>query len=403
MKPNKFSFLLYSFLFFFVACSTVNDVIVETPPPVVVNPPPTTKPVEKPKPEFDGADGPYVFYKDNGAIRILGADKNGYAIDTTFAVLPKDYALQVVSHDKAHKFDVYMQPFERNNWKQELPQKLLVISDPHGNLECFLSVLMANNVIDENYAWSFGENGLVIIGDIFDRGDDVLPIFWLTYKLQHEARDAGGAVHFLLGNHESMVLRNDIRYVTKKYNKVASHFEMDYAAFFGEDTELGRWIAKANTLQVIGSDLYVHGGLSENFYKADLTIPYINQQISSGLFLDKEGRNNLSEHSEFLFSSSSKLEGGAGPLWYRGMIGYKGEEPLLDEAILDALLERYQVKRIIVGHTIFPEVSFFYDGKVVAVNVNNLQNMERLGSRGILIENGETFIVDDEGARRVKN
>lgn len=56
------------------------------------------------------------------------------------------------------------------------------------------------------------ENHLMIIGDIFDRGKDVPQIFWLFYKLEEEAAKAGGHVSFILGNHEPMVLANDLRY-----------------------------------------------------------------------------------------------------------------------------------------------------------------------------------------------
>ena len=65
-------------------------------------------------------------------------------------------------------------------------------------------------MIDADYNWIFGTNQLVIIGDVFDRGVDVLPIYWLIYKLEKEAEDAGGKVTFLIGNHETMVLGNDL-------------------------------------------------------------------------------------------------------------------------------------------------------------------------------------------------
>lgn len=71
------------------------------------------------------------------------------------------------------------------------------MSDPHGRLDCVISLLQGNGVINDNYQWNFGSNHLVIIGDIFDRGKDVLQIFWLFYKLEDEAVKAGGHVSFL--------------------------------------------------------------------------------------------------------------------------------------------------------------------------------------------------------------
>ncbi len=38
---------------------------------------------------------------------------------------------------------------------------------------------------------------MIVISDVFDRGKDVLPIFWLMYKLEQEAKkDAGGVMTF---------------------------------------------------------------------------------------------------------------------------------------------------------------------------------------------------------------
>ncbi|NLZ94215.1 MAG: metallophosphatase [Bacteroidales bacterium] len=352
------------------------------------------------KPIFDGADGPYVLYEENGAVSIVGVDEQGHPYNTTYDVLPKDYSVKVVSHDGTHRFNVKMKPFERNYWKYESPEKLLVISDPHGDIGSFLSVLIGNGVMNENYEWIYGKNGLVIVGDIFDRGVDVLPVLWLTYKLKHEAREAGGALHFVLGNHESRVLCNDLDFAAAKYEELASYFGIEYASLFGSNTELGQWVASINTIEIVGDNLFVHGGLSENFYNGNYDIPYVNEQISSALFLNYAERDKYSDDSEFLFSSSRSYKGGSGPIWYRGMFGYTDVvDHYLTEEVLDGLLKRYDVKRIVVGHTEFSEVSFFRNGKVIGVNVHSQKNRERQASRGILIEDGDIFVIDDKGGR----
>ena len=68
----------------------------------------------------------------------------------------------------------------------------------------------------------------MVIGDIFDRGKDVPQIFWLFYKLEDEAAKAGGTVSFLLGNHEPLVLANDLLYTKDKYKVLAQKLNMDY-------------------------------------------------------------------------------------------------------------------------------------------------------------------------------
>lgn len=352
---------------------------------------------------IDNPDGPYVLYANN-KIRIIGADKDGCAIDRNYDKLAENFLLDIVTHNKKHQFKVKLhEKIERQNWKQNRAEKVLAISDPHGNFDCFFSVLESNGVINEKYEWTFGKNQLLINGDIFDRGDDVLPIFWLVYKLDYEARKAGGAVFFLIGNHESMVLRNDLRYINDKYVKIANHFDKKdkYGDLFGADTELGRWIANGNTIQIIGDDLYVHAGLSARFYKEKYDPAYVNTVISKNIFKDKAGRE-AEPDSKFFFSSSSGTVDGPGPIWYRGMVGYESHVALKED-MLDEMLKHYNVKRIIVGHTVMSDVRTFYKGKVIAINVDNQKNYNNKNGRGILIENGKTYVINDYGDKKILN
>ena len=57
------------------------------------------------------------------------------------------------------------------------------------------------------------------------------------------------------------------------------------------------------------------------------------------------------------------------------------------------------VERIIVGHTIFAEISTFHGGKVIDVNVDNKKNQEEKRGRGLLID-GDDYLVVDEGIQR---
>jgi len=332
-------------------------------------------------------DGPYIFRLADNKVRVITTDTTGMVIDV---IKDASATFHVVSHSGRHSFDVALHNVKRPEWKHKKTAKTFVMSDPHGNLDCFVSVLYGNNVINKNYEWAFGKNHLVIIGDVFDRGKDVLPIFWLIYKLEQEAREAGGKVSFLIGNHETMVLAGDLRYTDKMYPKLAEKLGMTYPAMFGSDTELGRWLMTRNTIETIGTDLFVHAGLGEDFLSRNLDIALVNETISEGMPLTKEGRNELSETAKFMF-------GTVGPVWYRGMVRNEDKYFPLHISILDRILQRYGVKRIIVGHTIFPDVRTFYGGKVIGVNVDNKDNFENVRSRALLIDGKHTYIVDDKG------
>jgi hypothetical protein len=233
----------------------------------------------------------------------------------------------------------------------------------------------------------------MIIGDIFDRGKDVPQIFWLFYKLEEEAAKAGGHVSFILGNHEPMVLANDLRYTKEKYKILAEKLKMEYPRLFGPDTELGRWLGTRNTMQMIGNDLYVHAGLGKDFYDKNLSIPTVNEEMSKGLFMTKKERKALSPLTAFLYGNS-------GPIWYRGLVRTDGKYNPLAKDSLEMIMDRYKAKHIIVGHTIFKDISTFYNGKVIGVNVDNKENRKKKRGRAMLIKNNQYFVVGDKGIQR---
>ena len=348
---------------------------------------------DKEKKEELSADGPYVLYQPDGKTRVISVDKKGKITDTTYVALPEDFTLHVVDHKGRFPFDVKLHPVKRPDWQYRQPEKGFVMSDPHGRLDCVISLLQGNGVIDKNYNWSFGSNHLMVIGDIFDRGKDVPQIFWLFYKLEDEAAKAGGTVSFLLGNHEPLVLANDLRYTKDKYKVLAQKLNMNYPKLFGLDTELGKWLGTRNTMQTIGSDLYVHAGLGKNFYDRNLSIPTVNEEMSKALFMNKKERRALSPLTAFLY-------GNDGPIWYRGLVRTDAKYHPMAQDSLQMVMERYQAKHIIVGHTIFKDISTFYDGKVIGVNVDNKENQKKKRGRALLIDKDTYFVVGDKGVLR---
>lgn len=336
------------------------------------------------------ADGPYVLYQPDGSTRVICVDPKGNIQDTTYTVLPNDFTLHVVDHKGRYPFDVKLHPVKRPDWNDAQPDKVFVMSDPHGRLDCLISLLQGNGIIDKKYHWSFGPNHLMVIGDIFDRGHDVPQIFWLFYQLEAEAQQAGGKVSFLLGNHEPMVLANDLRYTKDKYKELAKRLKLEYPRLFAPDTELGKWLGTRNTMQYIGRDLYVHAGLGRAFYDRNLDIPTVNQEMSRALFMNKKERKALSPLTAFLY-------GNEGPIWYRGLVRKDAKYHPLAKDSLQRMMDRYHADHIIVGHTIFKDISTFYGGKVIGVNVDNKENRKKKRGRAVLIENGQYFVVGDKG------
>lgn len=345
----------------------------------------------KDKPEkIHDADGPYILYGKGKTARVITVGLKGELTDKSYRTLPSDFSFPVVSHKGHHRFEVTLHPFERPDWRLPQADSLLVISDPHGDLDCFVSVLKNNGVINDRYEWSFGKNQLVIIGDVFDRGKDVLPIFWLIYKLEKEAAEAGGTALFMLGNHEEMVLRGDIRYTKDKYKALADTLHMPYQDLWKEDSELGRWLRTRNLIGIVGKNLIVHAGLSREFLEREETIPAMNEEVCKYLSLDRKGRTEASPLSAFVYNTK------VGPFWYRGMVYAADRYFPLEREDVSRLLEKFDVDRVLVGHTIFDDVFTFYKRRVISVNVDNEENMKKGRGRGVLIVGDNISVIYDK-------
>lgn len=95
------------------------------------------------------------------------------------------------------------------------PTRLVAIGDLHGDLDKARRALVAARVLDpETDRWCGGDSVVVQVGDVLDRGDGEIASLFLLERLAREAELAGGAVHVLNGNHETMNVGGRYRYAT---------------------------------------------------------------------------------------------------------------------------------------------------------------------------------------------
>ena len=234
--------------------------------------------------------------------------------------------------------------------------KLVAISDIHGQYELMAELLRTHGVIDDAGDWAFGDGHLVVNGDIFDRGDGVTDAIWLVYKLEQQAAMAGGKVHYLLGNHEIMNLKNDLRYVNKKYRYTTALLRTPYPALFGPETYLGRWIRTKPAVISINDMVFVHAGLSITCLNLGLSFDEINEAFQERII-------DLPEEQIEADSVLRVLYGISGPIWYRG---YFSKDFTKAQARL--LLKRLKKKHIIVGHTPFPQIVSLFKRRIIGVD-----------------------------------
>ena len=191
------------------------------------------------------SDGPYIFIEKDKLIN--KSIVNGKVITTLLSL---------------DSYDTIYYP-EKSTFKKI--KKIAALSDIHGQYDIAIELLKNNKIIDENLNWNFAKGHLVITGDIFDRGDKVNELLWLIYKLENQAKDKGGRVHYLLGNHEYMILQNDLRYLTDKYVLSSKLLDIDYDKLYGNKTILGKWLRSKPAIIKLNNIVFTHGGISEKF------------------------------------------------------------------------------------------------------------------------------------------
>jgi len=252
--------------------------------------------------------------------------------------------------------------------------KLLAVGDIHGQYERLESNLRSNNVIDAQNNWQWGNGHLVFVGDIFDRGDKVTECLWLIRKLEVQAEKAGGKVHYILGNHDCMMLKNDLRYIHPKYYGLCYNTQTNFASLFTPNTFFGKWLRSRNVMVKINDAIFVHGGISPELANTGLNIDEINITFRK---IYAENTPIKSRDTIKLFTSSK------GPIWYRGY--FRG----IEEDQLSDVLNHFNVQKIIVGHTETDTLKTLHHGKVIGINIP-LWNTE-VPNQALLFENGNFY------------
>ncbi|QYJ79716.1 metallophosphoesterase [Shewanella acanthi] len=232
---------------------------------------------------------------------------------------------------------------------------IVALSDVHGQFDVMINLLKAHRVIDANNRWAFGDGHMVMTGDMFDRGHQVNEVLWFLYELDKQAEAAGGKLHLLMGNHEQMVFRGDVRYVNDRYQTSANLLNRSYDALYNKGTEIGRWLRTKNTLVKINNLLFMHGGISPEWLERKLDISTANQLFREHLDDSKEELKQ-NELLNFLFFKN-------GPTWYRGY--FKDE---LKDNEVDNILNYFNVEHIVVGHTSQERVLGLFNNKIIAID-----------------------------------
>lgn len=340
-------------------------------------------------------DGPYIFLKNDNTLNIKYIDKkqNG-----NFQAREKDYSRDSLNFGTCY-FPIDSTSFSfpiRTNFKIENniyndDNDILAISDLEGNYKTFRDFLIKNKVIDENLKWSFGKGHLVLVGDFVDRGEFVTQLLWFIYKLEQDAEQKGGQVHFIVGNHELKNMHGNYKSASSKYQKIASILGKEQLELYDSNSVIGKWLISKNAIELINGNLFVHGGIHPNIASSNLSLSEINQMIRESYYkvASREPTKNI---KELILSAKT------GPCWYRG---YFKDDLTQDDVNLG--LDKFNAKSVIVGHTLQGEVNRQYDGKVIGIDVSHPQDHRKhwpvRNSQALLIKGNLYYKVLENGEK----
>jgi hypothetical protein len=240
--------------------------------------------------------------------------------------------------------------------------RVVALGDVHGDMRATLRALSLAGVVDEKSNWTGGQTVLVQTGDILDRGDDEQEIIDLFERLKVQAKDAGGAVHVLNGNHELMNVAGDFRYVTpggfldfedlpddavrsgvrRGSSKVGGDPLLDRLpknqrarfAAFRPGGSYAKKIAAQPVALIVDDTVFAHGGVLPDHVQYG--IDRMNDEVREWM----AGRKPTGRRVATMKNS---------PVWSRH---YSDRPDAQDCRLLDTTLAALGVKRMVVGHTV---------------------------------------------------
>jgi hypothetical protein len=330
-------------------------------------------------------DGPHIEWVDDTLVRmfymVTDPKKKYPVMHCKFIAVTSDtMILQGFAGDTLQYQITKQHSTDHNEYKNI--GKILALGDVHGEYDAFRNYLISNGVIDHDHNWTWGDGHLVLLGDLFDRGNRVTETLWLIHQLDLKSRKHGGRVHLLLGNHEIMVMINDIRYVSEKYMLFSNYFFRSYASFYDRNTELGRWLRSRNVIIRIDDHVFSHAGISSTIKDNNLNMERINFLVQNFLADEPKAPNLYAKETNIVL-------GKFGPLWYRGYLYDFPDVALIREDQVSHILDFLGAKKMVIAHSEVKSISLFFNQQVIAIDVPI--HPSDIITEGLLIENGRYY------------
>jgi hypothetical protein len=247
--------------------------------------------------------------------------------------------------------------------------RVVAIGDIHADMGALRTALRTAGAIDARDEWVGGALTVVQLGDLIGRSDEERQVLDFVFDLQRRARKAGGTVHALIGNHEVFGGRldnqaigpnpfpgwegvPDLRRDDPRLRDLPPHARARGAALM-PGGPYARQIAELPVVLKLRETVFVHGGVVPRW--ARYGIERINREVREWLL------GHTAEPD-----SALGVDDGDRVMWTRQFSATVTRE---DCALLEESLKILGARRMIVAHTVKPEITSGCDGRVWMVDV----------------------------------
>jgi hypothetical protein len=247
--------------------------------------------------------------------------------------------------------------------------RVVAIGDLHADIGVTRRAFRLAGATNEKDEWIGKSLTVVQLGDTIGRSNDDRQVLDFIFDIRRKAEAGGGKVHVLIGNHEVMGARVDNQAVgmnpfpafegipglalNDPRLRILPPRERARGAALMAGGVYARRLADFPAVLRIGGTVFAHGGVVPRW--ARYGIDKINEEIRQWLL----GRTPEPD-------SATGVDDGDRVMWTRQFSSNVDE---LDCAELEESLKLLGARRMIVAHTVHPEITPRCDGKVWAIDV----------------------------------
>ena len=258
----------------------------------------------------------------------------------------------------------------KNNGILPIKNRILVIGDLHADFNKTKEIFINFGLIDVNENWIANPKDTVVVqmGDQLDGGGrsdtesfGELELIHFMDRVHLKAKNDGGGVYSLIGNHEIMNLLGDFRYASSKDIHNQGGIQKRLTLFSPGSDIFNKMSCTRNVILKVGDFIFVHAGILPEHINTDEQSEFI-KKLNTLMRLYLQGKKTWQDHDIQKYFLDKK-----GVIWDRTY----GSEKISKETCssLEKVNKLLNVGHMVVGHTVQENINSQCDDTLWRVDV----------------------------------